>query len=368
MSARFPAIARLAHRARTEAGAFGAWWIQELREAVAALGESLGSRSAVRFVVEIDGDHAVLRRVGRSASSEEEKRFPVGSNGEFPDAAQVWPDGAPANARAEVVLPPNATLLCPLSLPPVSDRDLPAVVDLQLERKLPLSRDRLYLDWHPTNKASDGPRSVLAVVAHRSFVESLRAGITAWGWRLTAVRPSESLPNFNLLPERSHALRHSFSQRDRQLTVSALALVCCYGFVVAGQWLYERLGVEDAVLEGESKIATVSKLQRDLDQMSQPVMALRRVMATPSAGDTLLAVGASIPSDAWLYQAEIHAGARESVLELEGFAPSPAVLVESLEHSAHFHSVTLVEAGSNEVGSSIQRFKVTARTRAEGSP
>ncbi len=140
MSAAVVRIRSGALRVNGELNAFVAWWLHELRDTWVAVSERLAPARSQHFIIELTGPRAVIRRQSSSGALIE---FTCGPQGELPDVQSIWPEGAPSTARATVLLAEASVLTCELRLPPIAERDVVRAVDLQLERKLPLSRDQL---------------------------------------------------------------------------------------------------------------------------------------------------------------------------------------------------------------------------------
>jgi hypothetical protein len=356
------AVRRLFARLIAEGGAFGGWWVQELRDIWAACIARLAPNRALQFIVDLQSTRGAIRRVSGTQVIDSVE-FTVGPNGELPPAEQVWPKGSPRGARAAIYLPPHAVLVCEVALPPVNERELNSVVELQLERKLPLPREALYIDWKVASKAGDDSRRVVAVATRRSYVEELRSGVRAWGWRLTAVRTSqEATHSLNLLPAPTHRLNLQIGKSDVHLLWGAAGLAAMYCATVLGQWLYERTSLDPALSDAKAQLAAIERQRAELASSSAPIAALRRHMHTPSASDAMVAISAAMPPGSWAYQTQIEASAEVPIaIEVEGYSPSAAALVDVLENSARLERVELVQAGGAAIDSNGERFDLKAR-------
>jgi hypothetical protein len=156
-------------------GLFG-WWVQELRETRAAVLERYSLLRSPRFQLQLFTDHAVLACIGDAAG--EQQRFKLHEN-ELPSLDQVWPAERPSNARIDLVLPEADALVFQLHMPPMADHELKEAVELQLERKLPLAREHLYVDWEVTQKHPDRSRTVLVAAARRVVAGSRACVVVA---------------------------------------------------------------------------------------------------------------------------------------------------------------------------------------------
>jgi hypothetical protein len=334
-------------RASDELNAFVAWWLHELREAWAAARERLAPERSRPIIIDLS-----------------ERR------GELSDLQEIVAENAPANARATVLLPEPSVLKCELRLPPVAVRDIARVVGLQLERKLPLPQEQLYVDWRVREVLPDRSRIVDVIMARRTVVDHLREAIRARGWRPVAItsREADGKQQFNLLPSPTRRLSFAVGTRERYLAWSAGALIVVYVAVAAGKGWMERASVRDDLTQARAQTMEIKKQRAVLATESKPIALLDEVMRQPSAAEGLAAVSSAFPRDSWIYQADVRALATGVSMTLEGYAPSATSLLQGLESSGRLDAIELIEATSTGAGSASERVELKARMRGRATP
>jgi hypothetical protein len=367
------ALRSFAHRTGSEIMGLATWWISELRETWLEFFERIAPNRARRFLVEIDKDTGVVRQIG-NATSTPLQSFSLDGRGGLPALREFWTEGAPGRARAFVALPESSVLICKLQLPPVRDRDVGRVVDLRLERELPLPADQLYVDWEVTERHADRSRTVSVAIARRSDVDRLRDAIQSWGWNVFAIGLSGggNRLRFNLMPKRPHVLDLTIGKREWLLVASAAVLCALYCVTVLGQWWFERSRLAGALDEARTQMAAIHRRQVELDSLSQPLVALGDLMKSKSAVEALTAMSSVIPADTWVYQTEIRQNevrapaAAEVLIKLEAYTPAATTLIGLLQGSDEFEQVQLVETASAGLGTASDRVELTARLRGVG--
>jgi hypothetical protein len=334
-------------RASDELNAFAAWWLHELREAWAAASERLAPERSRQIVIDLT-----------------ERR------GELSDLQEIAAENAPANARATVLLPESSVLKCELRLPPVADRNVDRVVELQLERKLPLPQEQLYVDWRVREVLPDRSRIVDVIMARRTVVDHLREAVRARGWRPVAVtsREPDGKQRFNLLPAPTRRLSFVIGTRERYLAWSAGALILVYAAVAVGKSWMERASVRDDLTQARTQTMEIKKQRDVLATQGEPIMLLHEVMQQPSAAEGLVAVSSALPHDSWIYQADIRALGTGVSVNLEGYTPSATSLLQGLESSGRLDAIELIEATSAGSGSGSERVELKARMRGGATP
>jgi hypothetical protein len=349
-----------------ETDAFIAWWLHELRDTWIAVSERLAPQRSQHFIIDLTGPRAAIRRQGSTDASAE---FTSGADCELPDVHTFWPAAASTNARASVLLPEKSVLTGELRLPPMPARDVARAVDLQLERKLPLSRDQLYLDWHVREVFADRSRLIEFVVARRRTVDRVRDGLRAWGWRAVAVthNAAGNRPWSNLLPRLPRRLSFNIGPRERYLAWGAAALLVLYVTIGVGKALMDRASVRNELRQARAQMETVEKQRAVLGFESKPIAQLHELMARPSAAEGLAAISSAVPHDTWIYQADIKALPNGVTAQLEGYTPSATSLLQGLQQSNQLEAIELVEAASAGLGAG-ERIELKAHLRNGAAP
>lgn len=336
-------MAALIARARAPFDGLFDWWLQELREARAAVVERYGSLRSPRFQLVSQGDPAALD--------------------------ESWVADQPRNSRIELVLAEAEVLIFKVQLPPMAEHELRDAIELQLERKLPLPRDQLYVDWEVTQKHPDRARTVAVAAVRRARVDQWRERLRAWPWRLARVscKDPDGTIRFNLLSRSVQRVSFAFGRREALLAWFAAGLVVGLALLTAGQWIYERMSLAKRIDEARAQVSQVRQLRAQLERESKPIISIRELAQAPAAGSALAALSTVLPTDTWIYQAEIRAIATTApVITLEGYAPSAATLVQTFEQAQQFSGIQLVETSAADAG--LNRFKLKAQLQSSARP
>lgn len=334
-------------RASDEINAFIAWWLHELRETWLVTSDRFAPKQSRHFVIDLT-----------------ERR------GDPAELADFSADHVPAHARATVLLPESSVLRCELRLPPVAQRDVARVVELQLERKLPLPPEQLYVDWRVREALADRSRIVDVIMARRTVIDRLRESVLARGARPVAITSKEPAgrQHFNLLPAPTRRLSFAVGTRERYLAWSAAALIFVYVAVAVGKGWLERASISDDLAQARAQMTKIREQRALLVTQGKPIALLHKVMSQPSAAEALVAVSSAFPQDSWIYQADIRALAGSVSVNLEGYAPSGTALLQGLEGSGRLEAIELIEATSAGVGSGSERVELKARVRGRATP
>lgn len=342
------------------------WWLQELRQARVDVAERYSSLRSPRFQLNVGCDQAVLTHAGDPNG--EERTFKL-VDGELPALDEVWTTDTPRDARLELVLPDPDVLVFNLQLPPMAEHELQDAVELQLERKLPLARAQLYVDWEVVHKRPDRSRTIAVAAVKRVRIDQWSERLRVWPWRLKRIscRDPNGVVRFDLLPRSIQGVSFAFGRREVLLAWFAAGLAAGLGLLTAGQWIYERKSLATRIEEASAQVAEVKRLRLVLRRESEPLVAVRELARTPGVGRALSALSSTLPSDTWLYQADIRALSRAApVITMEGYSPSAATLVQTFEQAQQFAGIELMETSAADAG--LNRIKLKAQLLPGGRP
>lgn len=356
---------------RSEGAALLRWWIRELREMGRQLLEHTAPRLAKQVVIEFKGDIAQVYALSRGTMSE---RIAISRDpsGAWPE--QLTPESAIADhlgARATLVLAPEDTLRFDLLVPHALGRDLDSAIALQLERELPLAREQLGVDYQMREHLpGSGKNRVQVLVAHRSQLEDVRNRVEQWGLRPVRIRASGEdgavVGDFLRSPFRFRTM--PLSRLERRLLVAVCVLSLMLGTLVAGQWTYERIAVDEQLRRLAPQSELASSLAARLVDESTPARDLINIERVPDASDVLSALTRTIPTYAWVYRLHVDASSTGAVLiRMGAFAPPASALLSILEDTHRFGTVQLISATATGGPAGLDRLKLIA-SRSPATP
>ncbi len=100
--------------------------------------------------------------------------------------------GSLSTKRVAVSLPNANSFSRVLTLPKMSDSDLKAAVDSEVDQSIPLSNDQLYYDYTVTRTLEDGSLEVQLVASPRTIVDSYLGVFEALGLELAVIESNIS--------------------------------------------------------------------------------------------------------------------------------------------------------------------------------
>lgn len=298
-------------RTGADAREFVTWWWRELRDMAFSLLRRLPSRQSPMTFLRIGTDSISLeRRLGNEWQRDAE--LPL-ANGAFPGDLPPLPVGL-SNSRTAILLPESELLFRSFELPLTAERQLSAVLRLQLERALPMSIDQILFDRQITMR--DRARDVLTVrvaIAHRDRVEALRELAIRWGLVPIGAGPgTDGVLDFNLLVRRRDPLRWRPSPLDRRLMRTAAGGVALLLLTLGVMWWRERSQVGAQAAELHAQATRLADDRARVVREADPLLTLQGIVATRDAAAVLANLSQSMPPGAWFNHVEIVAPARQS--------------------------------------------------------
>lgn len=340
------------------------WWLQELRDIVAAVIGRVAPQWVTRIFVRVERNQATVS-ISRGKQQQVVCTAALSLDGtpapDLEPAAMPWKPGT----RAVFALATDLVLTRRLVLPDSVERDLDRVIALQLERESPLPPDQIYIDrFIVTRQRQRRQIGVEVSIVHRARVE--RLGEIAKKWRVHAVRvgvlESSGQVRGNFLLTQAKVGRSRVTRLDRSLMALGAIMAAALLLLIAGQWIFERFEVGKESSHTSAKAHEVDRLLRRISTEAAPAEGLVNLMSQPDALDVLVALSEQVPSDSWVYDLDVTAQLPEAPqIKLSGFTPVATTFVDQLGKSGHFERVQIVSAMSAGLGSGRDRLQITAR-------
>jgi len=325
------------------------WWWGEMREIGGQLMRLLPSRKSPQVFVRV-ADAAM------SVECREANQWKV--VGTVPRLADgSWPAEIPGlpkewmGARAVLMVPESELFYCEFELPTAAERQLGAVLQLQLERTLPLPLAQVLYDRQVVRR--DRERlTVRVAVAHRERIEQLRDAVARWPIALVGagVVNEQGAPLFNFFRKRRDPLRWRPTGQDMLLMRTAAAGVGVMALVVGGLWLRERYVVNDGSAELHAQAAKLEAERETLVTTAKPLQAMQAIAGTRDAPAVLAALSSSMPQGAWFTHIDIVAHVESpGVLKLTGPVTSREEALTALRAIPGVRNLKAISAFNGEI-------------------
>lgn len=241
-------------------------------------------------------------------------------------------------SRLTVLLPAETVLRRRVTLPLMSDANLRAAVELQIDRLSPFQHDAIRFDARAFSRdAVEGTMLVDIVIVRRAPVEALEQRLSALGLKPVTIdidAPDGGPAGFDLRA----AAPPSEGSRTRLVTASfaAAALLAWYVAVYAWGAAREReiAGWRSTVEALRPVAARSAALRRELDGLIEP-QAVARAHVPGYALNPLLELTKLLPDTVRLSEYRMTGDG----IELTGLAVDPPSLIAKLEASKQFKDV-----------------------------
>ena len=330
---------------RTELAALAGWWVHEVRKVLADLQQRLapGRPHRTTILLSDTGGGTVVRRW--RDGTEESIPFLRTTQGDLPaDRNDFWPVSPTEGGTVHVVLPPTATLVRRVWLPAAVERNLAPVVELELERELPMPRSEIHADWRVGARNRDRTKiEVVIAIVWKREIERLIGTLTQLHLRVATIGVAVSGETaFNFAPLRSRRSAKRLTRAEQMLSAGVAFFVFAYLGVLSAQWMYERTTIAAAISEAREQTYRVEHMQSQLASLRMPIEVLMKEIASPASAEALLDLAAALPQDSWVQTLDMHTlDDGTCVLKLVIITPVATALVNQLARVSHFQKVAL---------------------------
>jgi len=158
---------------------------------------------------------------------------------------------------------------------------------------------------------------------------------------------------------------HRFQLRrsDRVLIFAAATLGLACASVAATESYRSHVSLEQAKTVTHVPASTALARRQQLLARLEPLSALARLEATPSADALLAEITMLVPTNTWLTTFEL----KDQHLRIVGVSPNSGNVVKLVSSSQLFSGVQLRSSMSLGIGTGLDRFEIAAELKA-GAP
>ncbi len=347
-------------------GAFGlrsffAWWLAEFAGLVPdAVVRALGLAVDV-LAIRCENDRVILeyRPRGRSGNPVP-AAFDEFQSGRLPAAADRLLSGVEArDVRVELDLDESLVLTRSLRLPRTAERELAGVLSFEIERHTPYRADEVVFVHAVDAKAGDNETmAVDLTIVPRQVVDGFVRCLQGYGLTLDVIRTAGSGDAAGRPTPAISGRALGIPRRPMRLGVPVLAAAAVIFGAVALASPLLRLQAEGqelraSIATGRDHAATTLALREDVEQTQKAARQLALIRsASPPLIRILDTLSELLPDGTWLRN---FSKVEDKVL-IEGLTDSSTRLVDLLDASPLFESVTYVAPVTRERGGRVERF------------
>lgn len=348
-----------------ECTALAGWWLHEMQQMLADIQQYLAPGRPHRTTIFLSSTGGTVVQEWRDGTARSAE-FARTASGDLPAAPrEFWPTPWIDGATVHLVLPAASVLIHRVWLPSSAVRNLTPVIQLQLERELPLPCDQVRIDWQIGAHNHDRTRiEVLIAVLRRHELERWIDTLRQWKVRIGSVGVTVGgATACNFSPNDARRTAASMTRVDRRLIIGAGVSLLLFLGVTAGQWMQERKVVAAAIAKASEPAARVELMRSRLDTLQAPMTKLIELIQSTSSAQVLADLTAAIPRDTWVQQLDLRSTDRDACLiNMVVVTPAATLLADHLSHTPHFSSVELQSAGlAQTIGSDLAEIQTVWR-------
>jgi Type II secretion system (T2SS), protein L len=367
------AVGETLSRLSSEARALLQWWVTEIGEIIRVVHAFIAPRRSQVLALLLKSDQI---QVWVQSQTEQSEVVVI-----EPDASGAWPTDPlkeeldrVRGLRTVLMIPERDALSHVLRFPAASEPNLARIVELALERELPLPMNLLATDWKVLRR-EERWLDVQVVAIQRLRLETMLSTLREWGLQVNRVaiapdgvdRPNVRDSIGSLANHRAHRAAQPWTKAQRKWAYAAVVSVVAAFAITFGQWIYERVRLSEPAKEARELQAQLTTVKQLFQIRSEPVQQIIAKERTSDALTILALLSQSVGLDTWGHDISIREESQGGyAIELTGRSPNGRDLVEQLRLQRALKNVTLKSSQMGEVG--MGKNRVTVQMRWEGKP
>jgi general secretion pathway protein L len=343
------------------------WWVAELQSCANDVVEFFAPHWRRALTIYLDANRLLILD---QESATPTTVLEIAYAGSIPDLPQVIP--APLAAavehshRVRVVIGVDKAYLQQVRLPLAALPHLDSAIAIQLPKLLPLDSMHLLTDFKiAATDATKGTANIDLAALKRSDIDPLLKRLRAWGLRVTSLHLGQTPGGeyrFEFESGGATSRQLSLRRTDRILVGAAATLGLACASIAATESYRSQAALDHEKMQTHlSATAALTRRQQLLARLD-PLSALSQLEGAPPAAALLAEVTKLIPQSTWLTTFEL----KDHALRIVGLSPNSADVVKLLSSSAFLNEVQLRSSMSVGVGTGLDRFEITAESKANG--
>lgn len=339
---------------------FYQWWLGELLSMVPAGVQKLFGGGAEYLVLTRD-EHGVALSHLRPGGETELVHLPLNETGGESRARYLQEHAALSEAKIALRLTSSQGLRKQFKLPKAAEENLHQVVSFEMDRMTPFKSGQVYFSTVIVSRLK-ATRQLLVdlILTPRAKLDALLDELAAAGWRPDIVYlAGDAKPGgYNLLPDKFKPPQSRWPGLiNGTLGIVAFSLVTL--MIALPIW---SARTEANRLQGEvKKTAKIAQEVEAMREESEKLLHQARFLqdkkhTEPVLVDTLEELSRVIPDGTWLNGMQF----MNRRIVIQGQSPSASSLIQSIENSVFFHSVSFVSPVTKDTSNGLERFQIAS--------
>jgi len=253
-----------------------------------------------------------------------------------------------------------------ISLPASTEENLYEVIQYEMDRYTPFSKEDVYCDYQIEERIKDKELiKVLLIVIRKEILDPVVKAIEGSSIHLRSINiidpqdPDRSLHNVNLLRSNTDLGKNKKSSVKWLVGAAAgLLLVTSLTPLVINYMHIQKLSDELAGLE--QTVQKVKKLQNEYTKMQDQVGYLVNIKEkNPSIIEMLNLLTQTIPDHTYVQRLSLEGG----LLSMQGLSASASELIPIIDQSGMFDDIRFAAPVTQSGGDGLERYSITAQVK-----
>ena len=358
MRERLEVMARLASQ-------FLRWWIAELQSCANDAVEFFAPHWRRALTIYVEANRLLILDQNSDTPT---TVLEIACEGSIANLPQLIPAPLAAaveqSRRVRVVISMESAYLQQLRLPLAALPHLDSAIAIQLPKLLPLESAQLLTHFKvAATDATKGTVNVDLAALRRADIDPLLKRLRAWSLRVTSLHLGQTPGGeyrFEFESGGTTSRQLSLRRTDRILVGAAATLGFACASIAATESYRSQAALDHEKMQTHLPATAALARRQQMLARFDPLSALSQLERAPPAAALLAEVTKMIPQSTWLTTFEL----KDHALRIVGLSPNSADVVKLLSSSAFLNEVQLRSSMSVGVGTGLDRFEITAESKA----
>ncbi len=275
-------------------------------------------------------------------------------------------DNSKDGTALDIQISSTEVLTRQVSLPESTEENLYEVIQYEMDRYTPFSKDDVYFDYRIEERNKERKTiKVLLIVIRRELLDPVFSALESSNVHLRNIdihnssNPEQSLNNVNLLRE-NKAIGKGKKLSNKRLMAAALGLLVLTGLtpIILNYYQIHKLNSELESMEGT--VNKVKKLQNEYSKMQDQVGYLISIKDdNPSIVEMLNILTKVIPDHTHVQRLSLEGGS----LSIQGQSASASDLIPIIDQTGLFNDIRFAAPVTQSGSDNLERYSISAHIK-----
>ncbi len=345
------------------------WWLEGLGMLVPTRLKNLFNPLKKRILIQLQNDQLAVIWPHKGESKSQSDLYHLQIASERKDLSRLLTKHNQDNYDLVLCLPAKKGLKNTIKLPFNAESDLASILEFEIERQTPFTRDQVYSGYQLIDKnKSENILNVELNVIPKKYLDPQLSELQKVGIapQMVELFTNETSSGINVLPELAPETKHKGTQRINHLLLLLATVLFAITIILPFRGVDQAIKQTDSAMkEAQAGATEVNELQAKWrDSQEKQNVVNKKIESHRSVTVILEELTRLLPDDTWLTRFHMN----KETIRLQGESTTASNLISIIEKSDHFSGTRFQSPVTSNTATGNDRFQITTQNMIKPIP